>query len=44
MGLDIRRRLEFDPQVIRAGEANMFLSRFIRTGLIVFPGTVTSSL
>jgi xylulokinase len=39
-GLDIMKETGIDPKVIRAGEANMFLSRIFRETLSTITGTV----
>jgi xylulokinase len=39
-GLDIMKEVGIDPQVIRAGEANMFLSKVFREVLSSITGTV----
>jgi xylulokinase len=39
-GLDIMKEVGIDPQVIRAGEANMFLSKVFRQVLSCITGTV----
>jgi len=39
-GLDIMKEVGIDPQVIRAGEANMFLSKVFREVLSCITGTV----
>jgi xylulokinase len=39
-GLDIMKEVGIDPQVIRAGEANMFLSKVFRNVLSCITGTV----
>jgi xylulokinase len=39
-GLDIMKEVGIDPQVIRAGEANMFLSKVFRDVLSCITGTV----
>jgi xylulokinase len=39
-GLDIMKEVGIDPQMIRAGEANMFLSRVFRQVLSTLTGTV----
>jgi xylulokinase len=39
-GLDIMKEVGIDPQVIRAGEANMFLSKVFREVLSTITGTV----
>jgi xylulokinase len=39
-GLDIMNEVGIDPQVIRAGEANMFLSKVFREVLSCITGTV----
>ena len=39
-GLDIMKETGIDPQVIRAGEANMFLSKVFRETLSTITGTV----
>ena len=39
-GLDIMKETGIDPQVIRAGEANMFLSKVFREALSDITGTV----
>lgn len=39
-GLDIMKEVGIDPQMIRAGEANMFLSRVFRQVLSTVTGTV----
>jgi xylulokinase len=39
-GLDIMKEVGIDPRVIRAGEANMFLSRVFREVLSSLTGTV----
>jgi xylulokinase len=39
-GLDIMKEVGIDPQVIRAGEANMFLSKVFREVLSCVTGTV----
>jgi xylulokinase len=39
-GLDIMKEVGIDPQVIRAGEANMFLSKVFREALSCITGTV----
>ena len=39
-GLGIMKQTGIDPQVIRAGEANMFLSRIFREALSTITGTV----
>ena len=39
-GLDIMKEVGIDPQVIRAGEANMFLSKVFRDVLSYITGTV----
>ena len=39
-GLDIMKETGIDPRLIRAGEANMFLSRVFREALSCITGTV----
>src|ERR1035437_6699672 len=40
LGLDIMKEVGIDPKVIRAGEANMFLSKVFREALSCITGTV----